>query len=98
MLGCGPVTSSEAFIVRIVRQLVAPQLSHVEALGMPDMSLKPQGCELTSVVRHQQVAWFPPIFAAWALPLCGQSRFLHLSRTLTLRNDFLAEPDIGRKD
>lgn len=79
MLGCGPVTSSEAFIIGIVRQLVAPELSHVEALGVPDMSLKPHGCELTSVVFHQQVAWFPAIFTAWALSLCGQSRLLHLS-------------------
>lgn len=67
MLAHGPVAGAVAFVGGPAAKAVAPLLYHVEAFGMPDVSLQPHVLPLPPVEFQQQVAVAAPGLAT--LPL-----------------------------
>lgn len=64
---------------RRVRQSIAPFPAHVEALGMPDMRLKPHMFLLTAIVLLKEIGRPPTVLPTWTVAWLSVASALYRS-------------------
>uniref|UniRef100_A0A6B0V0R3 Putative secreted protein n=1 Tax=Ixodes ricinus TaxID=34613 RepID=A0A6B0V0R3_IXORI len=73
--GTATVRRPDALVARVEGHPVAPQVGHLEALGVPHVCLQPHVAALAACVLGQQVARTPAVLATRPLPL-GRVRLI----------------------